>query len=490
MFGKQISTVTTTVYIKIHNNMLTQKQIKQSAGELWIRDITNKIVDGPTALKRVYENYIDTGSHYNALISNDIVDLIIANNTLCVRTLHGISIDQITFDRSLNTIVPVSDYPSFISLQSGQLFGGTWYSEDEKMFYINILNIDITATTSTIHYFLYSYNTITSNFKILLQDVVASPYSITSLNTLLQFTYNKDTNTFNTTFIFSTPSCSGLIERANNDKFNLFSINVKNIKNNPYIINAQVALAYSPLECTPTITPTNTPTPSININNNPTETPTVTPTKTPTPTKSLTRTPTVTPTNTPTNTPTSSITPSVTKTQTPTPTVTKTPTMTRTPTRTATPTPTGTGTPTPTQTPTPTVTKTPTVTPTRTPTPSLPVTGTARCGETIEQTGAGKYQYRIDTSAFAGGVVPVTIIYNTFNIPDRFEVMQSGIITRDTGYVGDSSYDGDLAALGLPAVSGPGTGTIVFISTAGESILLKVDAPIADTVFRFTVKCG
>lgn len=216
---------------------LTQKQIKQTAGELWVRDINDQIIEGPQALRYVYENYLDTNTHYRDLTGNAIVDLSIANNTLCIRTNNGISLDQVTFNRQTNIIEPMSDTPAYISLQAGEIYGGMWYSERDKLLYINVLDINLSLTQSTILYTIYKYNTIDSNFKVLIQDTVVSPVAFFAVNTLPQFTYNKDTSTFNTTFIFKRSTIT-----PTESNFNLFSINTKNLKNNPYIINAQIAV--------------------------------------------------------------------------------------------------------------------------------------------------------------------------------------------------------------------------------------------------------
>lgn len=167
-----------------------------------------------------------------------------------------------------------------------------------------------------------------------------------------------------------------------------------------------------------------------------------------------------------------------------TPTPTKTPTQTPTPTKTPDGTPTSTATPT--STPTPTVTETPTCTPTVTPT-ATPNVITVICGQTIRRSGAGTYLFSINNNIHPGG--PITIYYNTYTIPDQFILTQNNIVLADTGFVGDASYDADLAAIGLPRVSGPGNGSITYTSIKGVDALLQVFAPLAGTIFEFTVQC-
>lgn len=165
--------------------------------------------------------------------------------------------------------------------------------------------------------------------------------------------------------------------------------------------------------------------------------------------------PTSTPTPTPTLTPTNSVTPTITPTNTVTPSVSAT----RTP--------------------------TPTVTPTNTPTPTLTPAFIVSCGDTITRSGSGDYTFRIlDNNK------DVTITYDTFNIPDRFVLSKNGTIISNTGFAGDASYNTDLANLGLPAVAGPGKGTLTYNNAAAADIILLVNAPLPNTIFTFTVKCS
>lgn len=179
--------------------------------------------------------------------------------------------------------------------------------------------------------------------------------------------------------------------------------------------------------------------------------------------------PTATPTATPTHTPT------LTPTHTPTPSVTNTLTPTNTPTKTATSTIPATPTNTPTNTSTPTTTPTPSVTP--------PVYDLV-CGQKVYQSGAGMYRYNLNTT-----LSPViSVLYNTYTIPDNFLIEQNGVITSSTGFVGDNSYDLQLAAIGRSAVVGPAGGMIVITPVVGSNRLI-VDAPLEGTEFSFEVLC-
>ena len=151
----------------------------------------------------------------------------------------------------------------------------------------------------------------------------------------------------------------------------------------------------------------------------------------------------------------------------------------------ATPTQTPSNTPTPTPTPTLTRTPTPTPTVTRTPTPSPGIL--SNCNSVIRGAGTGVFTYTLFITDRTG---LVTLDYNTFNIPDRFEVEYDGVVVIDTKYVGDFSYSGELNSLGLPNVTGPGKGTASFTkTTTTDTLTVTVYAPLAGTVWDFLVSC-
>ena len=79
------------------------------------------------------------------------------------------------------------------------------------------------ATTRFI-YSIYKYDSINSVLDLYLQDTIMSAVFISQVNNIkspITFKYNSDNNTFNTSFIFNT--------------FDIYSIDVKNYKDNPYI---------------------------------------------------------------------------------------------------------------------------------------------------------------------------------------------------------------------------------------------------------------
>lgn len=99
----------------------------------------------------------------------------------------------------------------------------------------------------------------------------------------------------------------------------------------------------------------------------------------------------------------------------------------------------------------------------------------------------GNFQYTIDLGYNTGNC---GISYNAYTIPDRYTIIWDGK-TYSTGFVGSSSYNTKLNALGYPNVSGTGSGNLVFNKTKSEpaTAILKVDAPITGTAWRYAVNC-
>ena len=244
---------------------------------------------------------------------------------------------------------------NFINLQDSQ-FAGYWYEEKQNKLFAGTLSLSTSNSTQFIIIDFYQYTFSTDNFKKILTDTIESPIFIKYIKEPISLTYNKDTFTFNISFICNL--------------FNLFSLDIKHFSDSTYISN--VTLFDSPVITTPTptCTPTRTPTPTV--------TPTHTPSSTVTPTLTLSLTITPTPTLSLTITPTPTLSLTITPTPTITQTISVTPTITQTISVTPTNTPTITPTETPTNTPTPTVTPTitPTETPTNTPTPTVTPTST------------------------------------------------------------------------------------------------------------------
>jgi hypothetical protein len=268
---------------------------------------------------------------------------------------------------------------------------------------------------------------------------------------------------------------------------------------------------------TPTPTPTVTSTPTPTLTNTSTPTSTVTPTVTPTNTVTPTLTPTVTPTVTPTNTVTATPTPTQTincsfgisaNVVTPTPTPSITPTITVTPSITQTPTVTATPTVTPTNTVTPTVTPTITVTPSNTVDTSFvpiatefyPVNCENRCYDTITGTYSGSSYtsttHCLDLSnGYYVNSTSITISYNAYDRPNRFNLYVNGSLSQTSGWVGyDNSYSGPWGDAGEVNTAGT-VGSFVFTYLSSNTYEMRVETgpenpsnPLSDGYY-FTLGC-
>jgi hypothetical protein len=96
----------------------------------------------------------------------------------------------------------------------------------------------------------------------------------------------------------------------------------------------------------------------------------------------------------------------------------------------------------------------------------------------------------IFTMDFGTKTGPAGFDYNSNGVPVKYDI-QWGNQTFTTGFVGDSSYNGELGELGLPDVSGSGNGTFTFNkdSSTPTSIKITVTAPICDASFTIGGNC-
>jgi hypothetical protein len=80
--------------------------------------------------------------------------------------------------------------------------------------------------------------------------------------------------------------------------------------------------------------------------------------------------------------------------------------------------------------------------------------------------------------------------YTSNGVPVKYDITYNGV-TYSTGYVGDSSYNSELASLGLPAVSGLGDGSFVFDKdqSVPRTATVVVTAPISGTTFQIDGNC-
>lgn len=108
-------------------------------------------------------------------------------------------------------------------------------------------------------------------------------------------------------------------------------------------------------------------------------------------------------------------------------------------------------------------------------------------GSFLRQGVLGVYTVNIDYGLLIGSA---GFDYTSNGVPVKYDIEYNGS-TFSTGFVGDSSYDSQLIALGYPAVSGSGTGTFVFTkdNSFPRKATVTITAPLCDTNFSISGNC-
>lgn len=115
------------------------------------------------------------------------------------------------------------------------------------------------------------------------------------------------------------------------------------------------------------------------------------------------------------------------------------------------------------------------------------------CGQQYTYTGNQDYP---ETYIFNLGVIGTsTLTYNAIGIPDKWVVMQDGIVLLDTGYRGaafhQSALNQALADRGLPPeiIQGGPSGTATFLVNSLSPVYVYVFAPMSGTSFTTRISC-
>ena len=117
------------------------------------------------------------------------------------------------------------------------------------------------------------------------------------------------------------------------------------------------------------------------------------------------------------------------------------------------------------------------------------------CGATVH-TGGQTFPTVYIVIGMGAGTGYVTLTYDTVEIPDRFVVEMDGLDVIDTGYRGDvnlqSVLNTALAGYGespSPVIAG-GSGTATFFKSSSSTIaVVKVWAPIKESLWSFSLSC-
>ncbi len=117
------------------------------------------------------------------------------------------------------------------------------------------------------------------------------------------------------------------------------------------------------------------------------------------------------------------------------------------------------------------------------------------CGASSSFTGGPSFPTE-ETIILGTDLGDVTLTYNTFGIPDKFEVWFDGVKVIDTGYRGSAALQGDLdtelisRSLPTELIAGIATGSAMFTkSTATTTALVKVYAPLPGTGWSYGLSC-
>ncbi len=117
------------------------------------------------------------------------------------------------------------------------------------------------------------------------------------------------------------------------------------------------------------------------------------------------------------------------------------------------------------------------------------------CGIPISYTGGEAFP-SITEITLGATTGDISLSFDSYSIPDKYEVWFDGVKVIDTGYRGDTSYqsglDVALAARGLPpeTIVSPGYGSESFTkSTATTTALVYVYAPMEGTAWTFQLQC-
>lgn len=203
----------------------TKSASNADSGQLWVRDTSNNIKPGPEALYAINAQYADKVDYFNSLKNNEIVNIQIFLNVLFIKTASGASFNKINYNVTTNEIYAASSVVNFIPISSNQFISDTWYNESTKNIHVSVLQKN---SNTNITYKLYEYNTIKGALYKTVDTIINSPVSLIDIQPSMAFTYNSDTQIFNTTFLFNTSK--------------MCIIEVKNLTNAPYIISVTMGV--------------------------------------------------------------------------------------------------------------------------------------------------------------------------------------------------------------------------------------------------------
>jgi hypothetical protein len=117
-----------------------------------------------------------------------------------------------------------------------------------------------------------------------------------------------------------------------------------------------------------------------------------------------------------------------------------------------------------------------------------PTVGTIDCGTTASYAGSNTLNiYGINLSDLTG---TVSLTINTNGVPAKFKILFDNVEVVNTGFRGDTGYNGALINLGYGTVIGPSTGIFTFNkNTATTTAFVYIETPINGADYSFSVSC-
>lgn len=189
-------------------------------GDLWVRNCHNIVQPASSVLSAFFIDYsfLSQTPPLSAEIYQ-IKDFDIFYDTILIRTENYILLNKILFDYETGNIDFDINNIHVINLQENNhqnKYGGTWLFENDKTVTLSIL----VSTTSAIYPRLYELDLNTNSFNYIYNTPTFETNMLSTLNlTSLEdpvFTYNRDTQTYNMTFLgYSSNYTSFLLTNMN-----------------------------------------------------------------------------------------------------------------------------------------------------------------------------------------------------------------------------------------------------------------------------------
>lgn len=200
---------------------------KQLPGELWLRDLGDKVAPAYNVLSSIYIKYKTiNNSFFFDLTSNNINRFDVIYDTLFVETSSGYIFEKFYVDYN-SVIQPYNQINLFNTRKNTTV--DYWYSEPQKKIYFT----EVFSASSVPIDNVFTFGLIFKSFDctsglasvVLLQKInLAYTSSINWVNSSFKIenpklTYNSDTKTFNTSFILRNPT----------GDFGLLSLNIMDL---------------------------------------------------------------------------------------------------------------------------------------------------------------------------------------------------------------------------------------------------------------------